>query len=130
MKLNEENVESLVRSCLFKEEDNMTKEKLNDENSIIVKGINNNFAFKKEEIEKYKDKIAELVNELDDTFDEGWTFLNMHYTKDKKIWTGFYYYMDSLLCLGLAVGVLEYCAPRDKWEVLPGGMPYIKRIKR
>jgi hypothetical protein len=33
--------------------------------------------------------------------------------------------MDELVCLGLAIGRIAFLMPREMWEMLPGGMPYI-----
>ena len=32
---------------------------------------------------------------------------------------------DKLVCLGRAIGAVEFVMPRDLWKVFPGGMPYI-----
>jgi hypothetical protein len=45
--------------------------------------------------------------------------------KEDHQWTDFHQTMDELVCLGTAIGKLEYLMPREMWNVLPGGMPYI-----
>lgn len=32
---------------------------------------------------------------------------------------------DKLVCLGRAIGAVEFLLQRDLWRVFPGGMPYI-----
>jgi hypothetical protein len=32
--------------------------------------------------------------------------------------------MDELVCLGLAIGKVEFQMTRDMWSILPGGVPY------
>jgi len=58
----------------------------------------------------------------------GWSFLNLCSTKDEKQWTGLHERMEQLICLGMAIGKVSYCCPREMWPSLLGGMPYV-RIK-
>lgn len=127
--LTENRVNEILLDCLFDEEDNMTVDKATDENSVRAEGVGITFIFKKEKVEEHKAEIESMVQELHPTFKEGWTFLNMCYDKDNKLWTGFHQSMNELLCLGLAVGVMEYCSPKETWGMFPGGMPYI-RVKQ
>jgi hypothetical protein len=33
--------------------------------------------------------------------------------------------MEKLCILGLATNMMRWCAPRNLWAILPGGMPYL-----
>ena len=33
--------------------------------------------------------------------------------------------MEDLFCLGIAIGKVQYCLPRETWSLLPGGVPYL-----
>ena len=32
---------------------------------------------------------------------------------------------ESLLVIGIALGIAGYCAPKELWRILPGGLPYV-----
>jgi hypothetical protein len=34
--------------------------------------------------------------------------------------------VEKLVALGMASGLVSFCAPRDKWDRLPGGLPYVR----
>lgn len=53
----------------------------------------------------------------------GWSFLNACETAQGDQW-GEHADVDRLICLGLALGAVEFALPREAWPVLPGGMPY------
>jgi hypothetical protein len=69
-----------------------------------------------------------LLNELPSSFKKdiggGWSFLQACETKDGVQW-GEHRNMEQLFVLGMALGKVRYCLPRDLWQVLPGGMPYL-----
>jgi len=33
--------------------------------------------------------------------------------------------MEQLVCLGIAIGRVGYNLPKENWDILPGGVPYI-----
>ena len=98
------------------------------EGAMVVEGIVRNFVFHPERLKVHKAEIGQLLNDLPGTFKEGWSFLQMCEDKYGQQWTGLHTIMEELMVLGIAVGMVEYCAPRDMWPALPGGVPYL-RIK-
>lgn len=45
--------------------------------------------------------------------------------KDGELWTELHATCKELI-LGMAIGQVSYCAPRELWQAMPGGMPYIQ----
>lgn len=100
-----------------------------DTESIQVEGLVNNFLFSRSRLEASKDEIAAMLAELPGAFQQsgggGMPFLNACNTKDGVQWADSHQYMEWLFALGMGVGKVEYCAPREIWSSLPGGMPYL-----
>lgn len=97
---------------------------------IHANGIENNARFSHDILETYRESILDMLAELPDEFHagfgNGWTFLNMILDRNGDQWTDFHATCDRLLCLGLAIGAVEYTIKqRDLWRMFPGGMPYI-----
>ena len=76
-----------------------------------------------------EEEIGAMLSELPDEFQSkiggGWSFLNACMTRDGEQWTGLHSTMDKLFMLGIAAGKARWLLPRDMWEALPGGMPYV-----
>lgn len=121
--LNPQNVHELFINCLYKNEELINNKTPNK--PTIVEGIDLNVGFNPDKIEKNKEEIRALINQLHSNFKNGWSFLCLNTCQDGNIWTGSHRSMEQLLVLGLAIGALEYACPRTMWDVLPGGMPYI-----
>jgi hypothetical protein len=100
------------------------------ENGVVVHGIVHIFAFHKGRLEESRPVIMEMISNLDKTFDDGWSFLNMCVDKEGKQWTGEQSVAEALACLGEAVGVFKCLTKRNMWCVLPGGMPYYQRCMK
>jgi hypothetical protein len=45
---------------------------------------------------------------------------------NQTFWTGDMTDIEKLLGLGLASGLLNFCADRENWHKLPGGLPYVR----
>lgn len=125
MKLTANIVSSIFMNCLFQEGEDTS-------NAVIVEGFQNKIGFNPEKIEKYRDDIIELANELPENFQAsseggGNSFLNAIEDKHGNQW-GEHQRVDQLVCLGQATGVIRYLAPRPMWSMLPGGMPYFQVI--
>ena len=127
MELTSKAVHEIIMDCLFDETEDRS-------NAIIVKGIVSGFGFNPVKLEKHKEEILALLDELPNDYKEGsgggMTFLNACYDKHGNQWTGEHRTMEELFCLGIAVGAVTECLPRDMWEALPGGMPYYAIKKR
>lgn len=76
-------------------------------------------------------EIARILAQLPDAFfpkevpggGGGHSFLAACEDRDGRHW-GEHMHIDGLLALGLAANMVHFCAPRDIWSILPGGMPY------
>lgn len=117
MRLTSENVEAIFRDCLT------------DDRSFIVHGVVLGASFDRAKVEAHEEEIMQMLMQLPTQFHRpggcGWTFLNMCIDRDGNQWTDFHQMQDKLVCLGRAIGALEFVLQRDLWKVLPGGMPYI-----
>lgn len=120
-KLTSEAVNALALECLFRE-----GEPTHD--AIKVDGIVGKFGFHPARIAENADAIAALLAELPDEFHAskggGWSFLNACMDRNGAQW-GEHRDMEALFCLGIAAGKAKWQLPRDMWNVLPGGMPYV-----
>ena len=121
MELTPNNVEDILFDCLFEKEEDVT-----DNNMVSVEGVVFSYGLRKDKVQHYEKDIINLLQQLSPDFSAGASFLQMCQTKEKEIWTGDQKLMNSLLCLGLAIGKIQYCT-KDKrlWDAMPGGMPYI-----
>ncbi|MGL5717998.1 MAG: hypothetical protein ACRCX2_33655 [Paraclostridium sp.] len=121
-------VDRIFRDCLFKEEELIGGKPIKE--PLIAEGIIMNVGFNPDSIERNKIDIGYMVDQLPEMFNQGWSFLNMCIDKEERQWTSVHKVMEQLLLLGIAIGRLKYCAPREMWDVLPGGMPYVMRVDR
>lgn len=118
--INSKRVSEIFEECSLKEEFS--------EKTIKVESIATQ-TFKQECLEKHREEILSILNELPDKFKEsvggGWSFLNACYDKHGNQWTGLQIVVLRLFLLGIAIGAVEhYLASKEEWPMLPGGMPY------
>lgn len=96
--------------------------------AVTVKGIMTEFSFSKAKLEEHRQEILDLLYELPDPFmmseGGGWSFLQAALDKHHNHW-GEHSDMESLFCLGMGLGVVDYVLPRAAWGMFPGGMPYL-----
>lgn len=122
MELTGENVHNTFLDCLFKDEEST-------ENHVVVQGVMHKVGFHPQRLEKHKQSIAEMCDGLSSDFKEkgggGMSFLNMCEDKNGKQWAGMHQTMDELVTLGIATGKMSFLMPREMWNMLPGGMPYV-----
>ena len=120
MELTAENVEKIYKECHCDK---------GSKNSITIEGIQNSDTYNKTSLEKHKDDIKNMLNQLPDNFKKsaggGWSFLNMCMRKDDYQWTGLHRTMEKLMTMGIATKQVEYLLPSNMWGILPAGMPYI-----
>lgn len=116
-------VNDLFKDCLFSSEEIINNIPIYE--PIYAEGITMTVGFNSIKIEKNKEEIISIIDNLHPTFKEGWTFLNLCMDKKENIWTGNHSTMQELLCLGIAIDKIEILAPREMWDILPGGVPYI-----
>ena len=122
MKLTAENVEKVFLDCLYSDEE---AAKLGEppDDAIVVEGILARYGFKPDSIDKHSDTIVNFLHQLHDKFKIGWSFLNACVDKEGNLW-GEHRNVEQLVVLGLAIDKVQYCAPREIWKVMPGGLPY------
>jgi hypothetical protein len=81
-------------------------------------------------IQRYREDIIRMLLSLPAGFrtDErgGGSMMTMNIRGDKTPWTNTVPDVEKLIALGLASGLLSFCAPRDRWSKLPGGVPYVR----
>lgn len=113
-----EKVHALVEACLNGKE----------EGALIIEGVIRKFGFSPEKIAAHKEEIRALLDDMPDEFHmgkgDGWSFLNLCNDKHGEQWAE-HPTMEALVALGEAAGMAKYLMPREMWQVLPGGMPYV-----
>ena len=122
-----ERVTKIVKDSLYKPEEITDKEKP-PEGAIVVDGIMRKWGFHPERLLSHKEEVREILNEMPETFHMkgggGWSFLNLCMDKNNNQW-GEHANMDELCVLAIGLKMGKWLMPRDVWEVLPGGMPYV-----
>lgn len=99
-------------------------------NVLIVMGSVFTAAFDKVRLKAAREDIIELWDQLLPHFrfdheSKGASFLDMCVNADREQW-GEHPNMESLLLLGIGLGIVRYCfSARNMWQALPGGMPYV-----
>ena len=120
--INSDEVMRVFRECHVKPEKDLP-------DMVKVEGILEIFYFKKSELSRHQEQVKTWLAALPEHFQAeqggGWSFLNACHDKNEVQWTGFHHVMDKLFCLGMGLELVQYCLPREYWESLPGGVPYI-----
>lgn len=124
MELTSANVEAVLVDCLFK--DGIPQDEMMAK-AVLVEGIMNKWGFDPEKLEKHRQDIWDMLNQLPDEFFQtkggGMSFLNACVNKAGEQW-GEHPSMDKLFSLGQGIKAVQCALPRDFWSALPGGMPY------
>lgn len=123
MKLTAANVKNIYVYCRpGAHEDIRSKAK------IEVDGIMNCPTFVRERVNRRRADIIDMLDQLPSGFHAdgggGWSFLQACDDRDGNQW-GEHPDMERLFLLGMALCVVHYLMPREDWETLPGGMPYL-----
>lgn len=120
--LTAENVHNTFMNCLFKEGEPTC-------NHIIAEGIMVKVGFHPDRLKEYETTIVQMLDGLSDNFKKsgggGHSFLSMCEDKNGTQWADLHQTMDELVALGIATKKLSYVMPREMWNMLPGGMPYV-----
>lgn len=141
--LTTENVQNIIMACFFKDEElpeipeaiqgnqNATMDFLTKKgvNFVMAHGVMLHTMFNKVRLDHYAKEIKELLRQLPESFDAhgesgGHSFLQACCDRHGNQW-GEHHDVDSLLTMGIAIGVVEFLVPREHWKILPGGMPYL-----
>lgn len=92
-------------------------------------GILTDTVFKPSSLLTHRAEIFALLRRMPAAFHrgsgDGWSFLNLCNDAAGNLWTGEHRQMEKLVSLAMALGVGQFIFPRDLWEALPGGMPYV-----
>lgn len=135
MHLTSEAVRNIFEYVLFKDNEEFMgtiKPEAKITDAVFIDGITNKFGFNQNRLKEKEQEIIALLAELPDSFHEGkgggMSFLSACYDKNNTQW-GEHSNMEQLFVLGMAIGKVKECMPRDMWKLLPGGMPYYTILK-
>lgn len=124
--IDPEEVDCIFRDCLVAAVSEDPAE------CLVVEGIVIRVGFAPPMLEKYREKVIEWLRQLPIGFQPlseggggGWSFLMACDDRFGNQWTGLHQRMEQLFMLGIGCGYVSYCAPRETWDLLPGGMPYL-----
>lgn len=104
--------------CLFKEEEDTS-------DCVKVEGVTGNFALHLQRLEEQREIVTALLAELPAEFKKGYTFLNICTNKNGVLWTGEHRICEQLIVMAIGLKLMDYCMPRQMWDILPDGVPYI-----
>jgi hypothetical protein len=125
-RLSSTQVDQLFRSCLWDDEQiaGLAYEEI-QARSFVAEGVVHTVGFDPAKIQRARPRIDDMLDELDPKFAQGWSFLNLCWDRHGEQWTGFHLVVEQLVQMGMAIGRVRYCLPRDMWSALPGAMPYV-----
>lgn len=119
--LTAEKVVAVFNDCMFKDGEDTT-------NHVNAEGITCTVGFNPQRLESHRKDIEAMLAGLPDDFKVsgggGMSFLNACFDRNGNQWTGMHQTMEQLFQLGIAIGKVKPCLPREMWSALPGGMPY------
>jgi hypothetical protein len=120
--LTADHVKAVFMDCLFKDGEDTS-------NHVVAEGIVHDVGFHPGRIERHRQEIHDMLAELPNEFKAsseggGWSFLNACMDRHGNQWADLHLNQEQLVQLGIAIGEVEYCLPREMWGALPGGMPY------
>jgi hypothetical protein len=96
---------------------------------VMIDGITTKFGLHPKRLESYRTVIADYLSQLPDSFKKssggGMSFLNACNLEDGTQWTGMHKRMEELFSMGIGLGIVNYALPRELWQTMPGGMPYL-----
>ena len=118
-------VSKLFMECMFNDVEDA---KIHE--PVIVEGIKIAIGLHPQYLEEHKSEINDIIDQLPTEFSKGFSFLGLSNDINGNQWTGMHQVMEQILLLGLAIKRMEYCAPKELWSSLPGGMPYLFILDR
>jgi hypothetical protein len=127
MSIDSTAVEAAFLDCLFRDEE--ITDGVPNIAPVVVEGIVSKFGFEPTRLESHRAEVSAWLSMLPAEFLKGvgggWSFLNACNDRDGEQWTGFHQRVEQLFALGIGLGLASWQLPREMWEVLPGGMPYV-----
>lgn len=121
-KLTDENVWEVYNKCICKRDE---LNNIADEELVKVQGIINWYTFNRQALEQERKHILSLLSQVTYRIRHGMSIERVCYNKRQEIWTGSIQTIEALVCLGLAIGKVEYLLPRATWCLLKKKMPYV-----
>lgn len=123
IELTAQHVRDSVRTCLYADGEDRS-------GARMVPGLVRTFGFHPERLEANRPTIEAMISRLSDAFfadgGGGMSFVAMSHDRDERQWADDQETMEGLLCLAIGIDRARYCLPREFWEVLPHGMPYVQ----
>lgn len=118
--IDTQELEAAFISCLYNDDESI-------EGHVAVEGITARYGLHPERLEATREQVKGWLAQLPETFHKngggGWSFLNACMTRNDEHW-GEHRNMEQLFVLGMGLGLVQCCMPREFWGMLPGGMPY------
>lgn len=120
-------INKILISCLYTNEELGALPTMNKTppGMIPARGVMLSVGFNPTMIDLRRNRIHEILTEINPSFKEGISFMDLPFDKDKNQW-GEQRNADQLLVLGIAIGELKILMPREMWPMLPGGMPILQ----
>lgn len=123
--INGDEVEEVFCMCLYRK---ASGRKVAPGDAVFVEGIEGEYIFSSELLEKHRQKIEEWLRALPYEFRRnkggGWSFLNACYQNNGVQWTDYQERVEQLLCMAIGLKLAKCLLSREFWYLLPGAMPY------
>lgn len=124
MQLTAENVYNTVMDCLYPEGTNIDDVR---NEMVTVPAIRATFCFSPKGLERNKANIDSMLSQLPKDFMKssggGMSFLQACFNSNGMQW-GEQHNAEDLMVLGMGIGLVKFCMPREMWGMFPGGVPY------
>lgn len=121
-RLSVSNIETLYNRCVLKTSD-LDKGRFEGD-FTVGEGIKGESYFNTDKLNFSSDEIMGMISQLPEKVKDGISFDEFCVTDEGYKW-GNERVAEMLIRLGNACGFLYFPAPREDWQYLPGGMPYI-----
>ncbi|HOO68113.1 MAG TPA: hypothetical protein PLC53_01945 [Bacilli bacterium] len=128
IELSSFNVEMIYRQCLInREEIELLKKQdgcvdLTTPECLLEEDMKVMFSTKR--LKSNISAISELVSQIYG-IDNGVPFHMLNRTIYENIWTMKAEYIEKIVLLGIASGLLDYCTEKEEWDKLPYGLPVV-----
>ncbi|MEK7648239.1 MAG: hypothetical protein AAB384_04390 [Patescibacteria group bacterium] len=117
--LDPERVDAIFTECLIRADEDSSS-------CVTIDGIDVRVVFHPERLQEHKDEIVAMLDELPEEFKRsGGSFLNACNDRHNNQWTSLHRQMEALFLLGIGINRVQYLLPREEWQFLLGGMPFL-----
>lgn len=132
MELTYQNLHNVMEDCLYRPTEisgAAENENAVPAGAVCAEGVLHNFCFHPQRLESHRQDVKSMLSNMEDAFmvekGGGMSLIRMPFTKDGKQF-GEQIDAECLYVLGNALGYCKFCLPREMWDILPGGMPYVQ----